>query len=44
MNERVGYIIMKDKRKPQIRKNVYLFELDSVRKQMRRLRLHRMRY
>ena len=23
---------MKDKRKPQIRKNVYLFELDSVRK------------
>jgi 8-oxo-dGTP pyrophosphatase MutT (NUDIX family) len=29
---RVGYIIMKDKRKPQIRKNVYLFELDSVRK------------
>lgn len=32
MNERVGYIIMKDKRKPQIRKNVYLFELDSVRK------------
>lgn len=32
MNERVGYSIMKDKRKPQIRKNVYLFELDSVRK------------
>ena len=23
---------MKDKRKPQTRKNVYLFELDSVRK------------